>query len=284
VPALRGGFLRAGNPDPDASTPTSPTPEMIRNPWFLRLAPRPEAPVRLFCFHHAGGSAAMFRGWPARLPEFDVCAVQLPGRGSRMAEPALQTVPAMVDALVPTLLPLLDRPYLLFGHSMGSAVAMGVAQRLHADGAPLPQHLFVSGRQPPHRPFPEGTLRGLTDAMVVEQINTRYGGFPPEALAHPEFIALLLPTLRADFAALDDYDPMLDAPLPLPITAIGGLGDACAAPERLRAWQVYTTHPLRMRHLPGGHFYLEERIDELAALLRETLAQPPVTLPARDAA
>jgi medium-chain acyl-[acyl-carrier-protein] hydrolase len=257
---------------------------MIRNPWFLRLAPRPEASVRLFCFHHAGGSAALFRSWPARLPDFDVCAVQLPGRGSRMAEPALQTVPEMVDALVPALLPLLDRPYLLFGHSMGSAVALALAQRLHGGGAPLPLQLLVSGRQPPHRPFPENSLRGLTDAMVVDQINTRYGGFPPEALAHPEFIAMLLPTLRADFAALEDYAPALDAPLPLPITVLGGHGDPCAAPERLGAWQIYTTHPLRMRHLPGGHFYFEESVDELAAVLRETLVQPPQPLPARDAA
>jgi medium-chain acyl-[acyl-carrier-protein] hydrolase len=257
---------------------------MVRNPWFLRLAPRPEAPVRLFCFHHAGGSAALFRRWPASLPELDVCAVQLPGRGSRMIEPALESIPELVEALVPAVLGLLDRPYALFGHSMGSAVALALAQALQAAGAPLPLHLFASGRQPPHRPFPESSFRGLTDAMVVDQINTRYGGFPPEALAHPEFIALLLPTLRADFAALEDYAPALDAPLPLPITTIGGIGDACASPERLAPWQQYTSQPLRMRHVPGGHFYLEERIDEVAAILRETLARPLQSPQARNAA
>src|ERR1700755_2123431 len=109
---------------------------MIRNPWFLRLAPRPEAPLRLFCFHHAGGSAALFRRWPASLPEFDVCAVQLPGRGSRMIEPALESIPALVDGIAPAILPLLDRPYMLFGHSMGSAVALELAQRLRSLSAP----------------------------------------------------------------------------------------------------------------------------------------------------
>lgn len=257
---------------------------MIRNPWFLRLVPRPEASLRLFCFHHAGGSAALFRGWPASLAEFDVCAVQLPGRGSRMIEPAVEAIPELVDGIAPAILSLLDRPYALFGHSMGSAVALALAQRLHAMGAPLPHHLFASSRQPPHRPFPESSLRGMTDAMVVDQINTRYGGFPPEVLAHPEFLALLLPTLRADFAALEDYAPALDAPLPLPITAIGGIGDACATPERLAGWQVYTTHPLRMRHVPGGHFYLEEGIDELAAILRETFVRAQPSPDAQNAA
>jgi surfactin synthase thioesterase subunit len=120
--------------------------------------------------------------------------------------------------------------------------------------------------------------------MVIDQINTRYGGLPPEALAHPEFIAMLLPALRADFAALEDFAPAMDAPLPLPITAIGGNGDACAAPERLAPWQIYTTQPLRMRHVPGGHFYLEERIDDVAAILREAFAQPPRSPHARNAA
>jgi len=256
---------------------------MIRNPWFLRLAPRPEAAVRLICFHHAGGSAALFRRWPPSLPDFDVCAVQLPGRGSRMIEPALEAIPELVDGLAPAILPLLDRPCAFFGHSMGSALALALAQRLQATGAPLPLHLFASGRQPPHRPFPEVSLRGLTDAMVVDQINTRYGGFPPEALAHPEFIALLLPTLRADFAALEDYAPALDAPLPLPITAIGGLADTCASPERLAPWQQYTTQPLQVRHVPGGHFYLEDHIESVAAILRETLLQPLPSPHARNA-
>jgi surfactin synthase thioesterase subunit len=243
---------------------------MTTSPWFQRLSPNPAASLRLFCFHHAGGSAALFRLWPRKLPEFDLCAVQLPGRANRLVEPAYEEVPALIDALVPEILPLLDRPFALFGHSMGSAIACALARRLHAIAAPMPAHLFVSGRQPPHRPFPEFSLRGLSDAEVVEQINTRYGGFPPEADA--ELIALLLPALRADFAALEAYMPSPEPQLPIPVTAIGGSGDPCAARDHLEPWQAYTARPLRIRHFPGDHFYLDDRLDQIAATLRAALA------------
>jgi len=204
--------------------------------------------LRLFCFHHAGGNAAAFRQWPQKLPQIDVCAVQLPGRANRLAEPAMNSIPELVEALLPHMLPLLDRPYALFGHSMGTAIVNEVAQRLRARGAALPVRLFVSGRQPPHKPYPEFTLDGLSDAATIEGIARNFGGLPAEVL--------------------ERYLPVPQAPLPVPIVALGGSDDSCAAPDRLQPWQDYTTHPLRMWRLPGDHFYLDARLDDVLALLR----------------
>ena len=241
---------------------------MNASPWLQRLSGRPDAMLRLFCFHHAGGSAASFSQWPQKLPQIDVCAVQLPGRANRYAEPAMTRIPQLVEAFLPHMLPLLDRPYALFGHSMGTAVVNEVAQRLRARGAALPVRLFVSGRQPPHKPYPEFTLDGLSDAAAIESIGRIFGGLPAEVLAYPELVEMILPILRADFALLERYLPAPQAPLPVPIVALGGSDDACAAPDRLLPWQDYTTHPLRMCRLPGDHFYLDARLDDVLAVLR----------------
>src|SRR5258708_29308534 len=50
-----------------------------------------EAEIRLLCFHHAGGSATMYRKWPELITSaIEPIAVQLPGRAERFGEPAFE--------------------------------------------------------------------------------------------------------------------------------------------------------------------------------------------------
>jgi len=248
--------------------------------WLHRFGGSSPAAARLFCFGHAGGAAAAFRSWHQALPRsLDVCAVQLPGRANRMGEPAMRAIPAMVDALLPALIPNLDLPFAFFGHSMGSALAYAVTHELARRSAPLPVHLFVSGRRPPRIPDPDPPLHPLSDADFIAEINRRYGGIPPEVLAEPDLMALLLPTLRADLLALETYDPPAAAPLPCPVSAFGGADDPRTPRTHLEAWRDETRGAFRSRVFPGGHFYLEARRDEVLADLVATLS-PVLEAPA----
>ena len=99
--------------------------------WLYRSAPRQSPSVRLFCFPYAGVGASVFRQWPAGLPvEFDVCAVQLPGRTVRLSEPPIASIPALVDGIVAAITPYLDIPFVFFGHSMGAILAAEVTREL----------------------------------------------------------------------------------------------------------------------------------------------------------
>ena len=61
----------------------------MQTPWIGGFRPNPRAKLTIFCFPYAGGTAAIYRDWPAMMPDLiDVCPVQLPGRGGRIAEPA----------------------------------------------------------------------------------------------------------------------------------------------------------------------------------------------------
>ncbi len=235
--------------------------------WLLRFVPRPGCDVRLFCFHHAGVGAAGYRPWALALPErIEVCAVELPGRGNRLREAPLKSVDEIVARLLPRLEPELDRPFVFFGHSMGAVLAYETALALRARGRALPEHLFVSGRRPPHLPDPLSPLAGLPDDAFVAAINRRYGGIPSALLQHADVMALLLPALRADIHALEAHRPaQARAPLPCPITALGGEADAATPAEHLDAWRPLTAAAFTTRRYPGDHFYLDARRADVLA-------------------
>lgn len=245
----------------------------MSGPWLQCFQPRPQAKARLICFPYAGAGASAFRLWSHGLPpELEVVAVQLPGRESRLREPALTSVAAIVEALLPALLPCLDRPFAFFGHSMGATVAREVVRVLPRRGGPLPEHLFISARRAPQLPDPYPPVSHLPDQELVEELNRRYGGIPAEVLQHAELMALLLPSLRADLTALETF-PMRPGPaLSVPLTVFGGTDDARTPLEHLEAWRDATTGAFRLRMFPGDHFYLNARRDDLLAEVSRTLA------------
>lgn len=118
--------------------------DIDKKKWFRIHRGGPAPRLRLLCFPHAGGTAQLFHGWPALLPaDVEVLAVPLPGRQDRLAEPCVESMAAMADVIATALLPWLDRPLALFGHSMGACVAYEVTLCLEARGI-VPSHLMVS--------------------------------------------------------------------------------------------------------------------------------------------
>jgi medium-chain acyl-[acyl-carrier-protein] hydrolase len=223
--------------------------------WWRRS---PSARLTLLCFPHAGAGAGSYRPWAALVPEtVNVCAVQLPGRQDRVAEPAFVEMAPLVDALTREASRNLDSPYAMFGHSMGGLVSFEVARRLERIGQP-PVHLFVSGaRAPSAWPQPRRQVQSLTDDEFAAELR-RLNGTPEAVLADPALRHLTLPALRADFGVVDSYryNPG-GGPLGCPISAFGGLDDPQTSVSSLEAWRQVTEGDFRLRMLPGDHFFFQ---------------------------
>ncbi len=243
------------------------------NVWLARAQWRPEARLRLFCLPFAGSGAAVFSSWADALPDtIELCPVQFPGRETRLRESAHERLAPLVDELGQALRPYLDKPYALFGHSLGALVAFELARYFRRCQLPLPEHLFVSARRAPHLPDPDSPLHVLSDAAFVEGLQNRYNAIPDVILQDPEYLQLFIPTLRADFAVVETY-AYHDAPaLDCPITGLGGRDDPRATPEAMAGWGMHTTKEFDLTLFPGGHFFLQPARADLLRALTEALA------------
>jgi medium-chain acyl-[acyl-carrier-protein] hydrolase len=226
------------------------------NPWVHFPSPGTSASLRLFCFPYAGGSAAAFRRWSKALPEtVEVCPILLPGREARLGEAAFSNVVPLLEALVPALVPHLDKPFVLFGHSMGALVAFELARKLRREHNSLPEHLFVSAREAPGFALTQPLLSPLPDNDFIHELS-RFNGSEQGALQHPELMKLMLPTLRADFALHERYEYLKEPALECPITVFGGLQDTAIEGEGLNAWRAHTSGSFVRRMFPGDHFFI----------------------------
>jgi medium-chain acyl-[acyl-carrier-protein] hydrolase len=212
--------------------------------------------MRMFCFPYAGGGASIYRGWGASLPgDLEVCPVQIPGRESRLREPAYDHLQPMVQAIADALVPHMTLPFIFFGHSMGAAISFELARELRRRGQPQPLHLFVSGRRAPHLPAREEPIHALPEPEFIEKLR-ELNGTPEEVLQHEELMRLIIPLLRTDFCVNETYEYVQEEPLQAGISAFGGLGDADVSREDVEAWKEHTTGRFRMRMLPGDHFFI----------------------------
>jgi surfactin synthase thioesterase subunit len=250
--------------------------------WLKVLTPGSLArDIRLFCFHYAGGSAAMFRAWPDRLPStVGVVGVQLPGRADRFNEPAYTDMASLVGDLALVLRPFLDRPYAFFGVSMGARVAWTLTHRLWAQGHPLPQILYVAASGGPRRDDGDWRWEGRTDGL--EGYVREMGGTPAAVLAEPALLAALLPTLRADLTVLSTHDRRPTVPLPVPIRAFAGRADDEATPERMAAWREETSAGWAIEVLDCGHFFDDAAEQRLVATVGAELDRLPRPSPAAN--
>ncbi len=239
--------------------------------WLVRPVCMSDAPLLVFCFHCAGGSAGQFLKWNM-LGGGDVAfaGVQLPGRERRYREPPLQDFSDLIGSLRAAIGPVLDRPYAFFGHSLGALVAFELARALRGSGVPLPRHLFVAARSAPQlaRDFP--ALDELPLPRLLEVLR-RYGGINEAMLGDTDVMSGLLPTIRADFRLVRRYVYRHEPPFDFPISAVGGTADESCSESDLRAWGEQTRARFRCNLLAGGHFFLREHAATVVTDIIRTL-------------
>jgi surfactin synthase thioesterase subunit len=240
----------------------------VRNtfpPWIKRVAGRDAAQREgaTVVFPHAGAAAAGYRKLATALAAGgDTYIVQYPQRADRLGEAAPETVHDLALGLFEAGPWNRVTPLRLFGHSMGAVVAFEFARIAESRGATV-QRLWVSAGPAPCAVAGMPELPTSDDGLLADIADL--GGTDPDLLADEEFAELLTTAVRADYQAINRYDCAPGVRIRADICVLGARDDHRVDAAALRLWEGHTAGAFELSLYDGGHFYLNEHLDAVAA-------------------
>jgi surfactin synthase thioesterase subunit len=223
----------------------------------------------LVCLSFCGGGSAAYRHWTEAVPAgFGLAAVCYPGREGRFREPFAEQWADLVADSADAVASGADRPYTLFGHSMGGWVAYGVTAELERRGLRVPEQLIVSSCNPPDRGLnPRDQFPAATDddAELIAWIS-RNGILPAYVLEEAVLTEMALRLMRADIRLRDTFRQP-PTRIGVPLHVVSARDDEVIDVEATDRWRSLTSGPFSAQVLDGGHFYTPELWRRLPAWL-----------------
>ena len=247
-----------------------PSAAPLGDHWIARLRPSSAGAVRLVCLPHAGGGAATFRGWGALLPDaVEPVALRLPGRESRLREPPLRSMTALVAAIRSGLADVFEAPYALLGYCSGALVAFELARALDRAGRP-PRHLFVVACPAPAHVVRDDGVHQLSGPALAAHLRP-LGLMPTAVVDDPALMALFEPAIRADYEVFETAPSEPGPALDVPVTVFGADGDPSTSPSTLLAWHQETCTDFTLQLHPGDHAFFHERREAMTSAITRAL-------------
>jgi surfactin synthase thioesterase subunit len=243
---------------------------MTQTPSLIQRSFNPRAKTRLFCFHDAGGSASLYLGWEGYLGEtVELVTVELPGRGAYPEDRTYSQMAPLLEDLKTQIIPLLDKPYAFFGHSMGGMLAFELIHALQEVNQPMPVALCLSSTPGLETYTADQVNPLLSDEMLA---NT----FPhlKAARGDDKVHTLLLHVLRTDLTLICNYNYIRKNPLNIPLVVLHGQDDPRVTAAQAHAWFSETTATCTVVPRPGGHRYITSDVPFVTARIRDLLGSP----------
>lgn len=237
--------------------------------WYLKYRDNPDASIRLFCFHHSGGGASLYYPWVDDLsPNIEMIAIQLPGRENRFTEPLCNNLQNIVAILSKDFAIYKDKPFFMFGHSLGALISFELVKAIHQLYSLIPCHMIISATKAPHLPFRMKYLSQLEDHKLKEELNI-YDGIDERILNDTELLDLFLPIIKSDFSIYEKYKFLESKPISCDILALSGEQDQTVTQEEILAWSEYTSGKFEHISFPGKHFYIKDHQKKVLDIINQ---------------
>lgn len=237
----------------------------MKNQWFPYEFNEYNSKPMVFCFHHAGGSAATFRKW-TNVKEVNFIPVELPGRGAHGRTNLTMHFIHLINQITEIIYPITKgKKFFLYGHSMGALIVFNICVLLAGRYGIRPEKIIVAGREAPHMPDMSPFKSYMSDHELVNEI-IRLGGTPIELLENREFLNYFLPIIRNDYKLIEDFRYGGEK-VNVPIIAHSAYKDTEANPEIMKHWKEVTNDKFVLNEFRGNHFFINDMGDKYVSHL-----------------
>ena len=222
--------------------------------------------TQVFLLHFAGGNSYSFNFLRPFLPRnFDFHLMELPGRGRRIHEELLSAESEAIDDLLKQITSLRnDKPYIIFGHSMGARLGLRVTEKMERLGD-YPKQLIVAGNAGPGTGDQNVYRSRMNDEELKEELIS-LGGVPDEVLQDDDVFQFFSQIMRSDFRILEEAEPLdTDFKVSAPIVAV--MGDKEETAEDIENWRNFTSSNFKSYLLRGNHFFIHDHPAELVKII-----------------
>lgn len=223
--------------------------------------------IQLICFPFAGGYSASYRPLFEQLKDTaEVTAAEPPGHGTNLM-PLETSIDRLAELYKEGLTGKLNRPFILFGHSMGGLVVYRLTQLLEKEGID-PAAVVISAIQPPQTK--RQILTHLSNETFVQHI-AEMGGIPKELLENKPMMDYFTPSLRADYQALESFQHTDKTIIESPVYLLNGKQDKKCM-EDADGWLTWA-NAIERTDFEGGHMYINTHLEQFAEHMRHVIEQ-----------
>lgn len=223
----------------------------------------------LFTLPFAGGNKFSFREYDAYLKDdFEIYALELPGRGERFSEDLLIDIYDAVEDLFKQIEDKLNGDYVIYGHSLGGLLAYLLTLYIEEKNLNKPLKLVISGRANPAMK-PKTIKHTLSHDAFIHNLKD-LGGMPSNFFEHPELFDLFEPILRADYQVAECFHFSEKRKVDTKVSVLYGKDESFSLVEALD-WKTFTHHtPLDFQQFEGDHFFIFNHIKAVCEIIKES--------------
>ena len=234
--------------------------------------------LKLFCLPFAGGTASTYISWKKYMEgSIELKPIELSGRGKRFGESLCNNISEVVDDVFDQIhQDLNSQRYAFFGHSMGALIIYELMNKIKQKGCNDPEHIFFSGRFPPHiKDYSQ--LHILDDSEFISEVY-KLGGIPEELMKYDELLQLIIPVLKADYKVVETYKHIeKKTNWNFDISVFYGSEDSEIEIKHAFEWKKYTAKDCSVFKFEGDHFFINENIVKITEIINNRLTCKELT-------